>query len=147
MKPFATENHGKDGTDVYEEVVKAATAIIEKDDYLSVHKEIDKAKWDVCIQAKPKNAIVYAYSWYLDIVSPGWSALVEDNYTTVFLLLKERNSDLHICSNRLSTQQLGLFTSQKNKTRIPGEFSQCDSNWIQVNWNSIEHRQFTWFKK
>ena len=47
------------------------------------HKKIDKRKWDATI-AECGN--IYAYSWYLDIVHPGWDALVEDDYQVVMPL-------------------------------------------------------------
>ncbi len=37
--------------------------------------EIEREKWDECIAAA-FNGNVYGFSWYLDIVSPGWEALV-----------------------------------------------------------------------
>ena len=30
------------------------------------HKDIDKVKWDACIDNAP-NALIYAYSYYLDV--------------------------------------------------------------------------------
>ena len=42
------------------------------------HNEIDKGKWDACIRLS-ENSLVYAYSWYLDIIHPGWEAMVKDD--------------------------------------------------------------------
>ncbi len=39
------------------------------------HHEIDKQRWDACIQ-EARNAQIYALSWYLDVVTPGWEAIV-----------------------------------------------------------------------
>ena len=47
------------------------------------NKAIDKPKWDALI-AECGN--IYAYSWYLDIVHPGWDALVDDDYQAVMPL-------------------------------------------------------------
>ena len=49
------------------------------------HEEIDLKKWDATIDASP-NGMVYAKSWYLDIVSPGWEGLVNEDYNAVFPL-------------------------------------------------------------
>jgi hypothetical protein len=46
------------------------------------HTEIDKYKWDACI-TRASNSLVYAYSWFLDVVSPNWDALILDDYTAV----------------------------------------------------------------
>ena len=42
------------------------------------HGEINKEKWDDCINLSPRG-LVYALSWYLDAVHPGWEALVEND--------------------------------------------------------------------
>ena len=47
------------------------------------HKDIDKAKWDATVV---ECGNIYARSWYLDIVHPGWEALVEDGYFAVMPL-------------------------------------------------------------
>jgi len=39
------------------------------------NSEIDIALWDECI-SKSFNGLVYAYSFYLDVVCPNWEALV-----------------------------------------------------------------------
>ena len=56
--------------------------------YLS-HTEIDKKKWDDCI-AHSHFETLYPYSWYLDAVSPGWYALVRDDYEMVMPLTWKR---------------------------------------------------------
>ena len=48
-----------------------------------IHNQINQTKWDATI-AECGN--IYAYSWYLDIVHPGWDALVEDDYQSVMPL-------------------------------------------------------------
>jgi len=47
--------------------------------------EIDTEKWDNCI-ARAVNGNITAYSWYLDIVNPSWSALVLDDYVAIMPL-------------------------------------------------------------
>jgi len=72
------------------------------------HSTIDKSKWDRCIESSP-NRLIYAASWYLDIVSPGWSALVEHDYTSVFPLTRRKKFGFHYLYQPPFTQQLGLF--------------------------------------
>ena len=43
------------------------------------HNEINYSLWDKCI-TNAKNSLVYASTWYLDVVSPDWEALVAGNY-------------------------------------------------------------------
>jgi hypothetical protein len=46
------------------------------------HKEINKEKWDKCISSS-HNKIIYALSWYLDVVSPNWDGLIKGDYEAV----------------------------------------------------------------
>ncbi|MCX6274258.1 MAG: hypothetical protein NTV09_03520 [Bacteroidetes bacterium] len=75
--------------------------------YLS-HSEIDPEKWDATIDAS-YNGMVYAKSWYLNIVSPGWQALVEDEYQSVFPLTSRKKYGLSYLHQPFFTQQLGAF--------------------------------------
>lgn len=79
-----------------------------------VHSEIDKKRWDQCIDQSP-GAIIYAYSWYLDIVSPGWNALVGDEYAAVFPLTWRKKWGIAYLYQPVYTQQLGLFISKESK--------------------------------
>jgi len=74
------------------------------------HHEIDKGRWDECI-SRSLNRRVYAFSWYLDIVAPGWEALAEEDYTCVFPLTFGRKSGITYLFQPFFAQQLGLFSS------------------------------------
>lgn len=73
------------------------------------HKDIDKGKWDNCIEGSP-NGLIYGLSWYLDCLSPGWEALVEDDYRSVFPLTQRRKWGIHYLYQPPFSQQLGLFS-------------------------------------
>jgi hypothetical protein len=73
------------------------------------HNEIDRVKWDRCI-AGSVNELIYAYSWYLDVVSPGWDALVEAGYESVMPLTWNKKFGFHYLYQPYFTQQLGLFS-------------------------------------
>jgi hypothetical protein len=73
------------------------------------HADIDKRKWDDCMD-RSVNGMIYGYTWYLDIVSPGWGGLVEDDYTGVFPLTSKRKFFVNYLCQPFFTQQLGLFT-------------------------------------
>ncbi len=49
------------------------------------HEVIDREKWDKCID-NSTNGLVYAYSWYLDLICDEWNALIENDYESVFPL-------------------------------------------------------------
>ncbi|MDP4281796.1 MAG: GNAT family N-acetyltransferase [Bacteroidota bacterium] len=73
------------------------------------HKQINKSLWDECVR-ESVNGIIYGFSWYLDIVSPGWDGLIEDNYTSVFPLTHRKKSWISYLYQPFFTQQLGLFS-------------------------------------
>jgi hypothetical protein len=100
-----------------------------------LHDKIDKSLWDECI-GKADNGNLYACSWYLDIVSPGWCALIENDYENVFPLPVSRKAGLSYIMQPIFTQQLGLFYksfSAKDKleeflNHIPSKFRYIDFN-------------------
>ena len=73
------------------------------------HTSIDKHRWDDCI-SRSLNRKVYAFSWYLDFVCPGWDALVEDDYTSVFPLTHNRKCGINYLFQPYFAQQLGIFS-------------------------------------
>ncbi len=75
------------------------------------NREIDKEAWDKCLN-NSVNGLIYAYSWYLDIVSPNWCALVEVNYNKIFPLPIKKKFGFSYISQPLFTQQLGQFSKE-----------------------------------
>ncbi|HOP05047.1 MAG TPA: hypothetical protein PL017_11280 [Tenuifilaceae bacterium] len=71
--------------------------------------EIDTQKWDRCI-AHSVNGIVYAYSWFLDIVATDWDALVGEDYKAVFPLVFGNKYGYNYLYQPPFAQQLGLFS-------------------------------------
>jgi len=104
------------------------------------HKDIDTEKWNACIWASP-NGLVYAFSWYLDIVAEEWDALIEDDYVSVFPLPVKRKYNIVYAYQPFWTQQLGLFskiliTPEKSLSflqQIPSHF-----RYIDFNLNSLQ---------
>jgi len=73
------------------------------------YEEIDKIRWDKCINMS-FNGIVYAYSWYLDIVSYQWEALVLGDYKAVMPLIGKNKYGFNYIFQPRYTQQLGVFS-------------------------------------
>jgi hypothetical protein len=73
------------------------------------NEQIDRKRWDDCIDTA-FNGCVYGYSWYLDIVCPGWEALVEDDYQSVFPLPFSQKLYIGYSMQPYFTQQLGVFS-------------------------------------
>jgi hypothetical protein len=77
------------------------------------HAKIDRPQWDSLINQAP-NGIIYALTWYLDIVSPGWEAFIKEEagrYVAVLPLPVQSRFGLKYLKQPLLTQQLGLFYS------------------------------------
>lgn len=77
--------------------------------------EIDRPQWDALVRAAP-NGLLYALSWYLDIVSPGWAALVKEDagrYVAVLPLPVRRKFGMAYLQQPLFAQQLGVFYLEK----------------------------------
>lgn len=74
------------------------------------HPDVNKSKWDACIDQSP-NGLVYAKTWFLDIISPGWEALVDDDYVSVFPLTCRRKFWTDYLYQPFFTQQLGVFST------------------------------------
>jgi hypothetical protein len=70
-----------------------------------LHKEIDKNS-GICIHHSI-NRILYAFSWWLDAVCPGWEALIEDDYRAVMPLTGNIKLGIHYLYQPF-TQQLGV---------------------------------------
>jgi hypothetical protein len=103
------------------------------------HNEIDPLAWDQCIN-RSINRRVFAFSWYLNIISPGWDALVEDDYETVFPLTHNRKFGINYLYQPFFAQQLGVFSDchlteelvERFLLAIPKKFS-----FLQINLNSL----------
>jgi hypothetical protein len=76
------------------------------------HKLIDYELWDKSLLSSP-NGLIYARSWYLDIVSPGWEALVSENYEYIFPVPVKRKYKIPYIVQPFLTQQLGLFSASE----------------------------------
>lgn len=71
-------------------------------------KQLDTAKWDSCIDTAP-NGLVYAYSWYLDIMARNWDALVWGDYEAVMPLTWNRKYGQAYLYQPAFTASLGVF--------------------------------------
>jgi hypothetical protein len=74
------------------------------------HKNIDKQKWDACVDAS-SNPILFVYSWYLDVVSIGWNALILDDYKAVFPLPKKTKYNINYIHQPFFTRYYGVYSS------------------------------------
>lgn len=104
------------------------------------HSQINKEKWDDCI-VNSHNGIIYAYSDYLDIVSPGWEALIEGDYKKVMPLTRNKKYGIEYLYQPYLAQQLGVFSDEeiseaavlKFLNAIPSKFKFIDIRLNQFN--------------
>lgn len=88
--------------------------------YLS-HQQIDKKRWDQLI-SHAFGGTLYAQSWYLDAVCPGWQALATTDYSRVMPLTSRRKYGLSYLFQPLLSQQLGIFSRSHLKPEEVDEF-------------------------
>ena len=103
------------------------------------NKAIDKTRWNDCI-SHSVNGIVYARSWYLDIVCPGWDALIEGDYDTVFPLTHHAKLGIKYLYQPYFTQQLGIFSRHHLTPDLVGEFLgniPSKFRFIEINLNTF----------
>jgi hypothetical protein len=112
------------------------------------HSEIDKLKWDKCIN-QSFNGVFYAYSWYLDIVSYQWEALVLDDYQSVMPLTVQKTITFYSIQQPPYAFQLGIFTSKLLNSKMVDEFlSVINSKFKRVeiclnSFNKPTHPKYT----
>lgn len=72
------------------------------------HADINKQKWDRSIENAP-NGLLYAYSYYLDVMSENWDALVMNDYEAIMPLTWNKKFGIAYLRQPAFTQQLGIF--------------------------------------
>lgn len=85
------------------------------------NSSIDYIRWDKSI-SESQNPLSYAHSWYLDVVSPGWEALVSENYEYLMPLPVKSKYKISYLVQPILTQQLGIFSKQEINESIVEEF-------------------------
>jgi hypothetical protein len=102
------------------------------------HKDINKQAWDNCLN-NAANQMIYAYSWYLDVVSPNWDALVLGNYEAVMPLTQRKRFTISYLAQPFFTQQLGVFYANMDYMHTTNDFINAIPNkfkLIEINLNT-----------
>jgi hypothetical protein len=81
------------------------------------HQSIDMELWDQAVDSSA-NGLVYARSWFLNVLAPGWEALVEENYRFIFPVPVKRKYKIPYIVQPKLTQQLGIFSALPVNTKI-----------------------------
>lgn len=112
------------------------------------HNQIDKQKWDSTIE-NAKNGLVYALSWYLDIVSPNWDALIVGDYDIIMPLTYKKKYGVKFLFQPIFAQQLGLFSTNQITAEEVENFINTISayfKFVEISLNSnnsgLNHQNF-----
>lgn len=84
------------------------------------HNQIDFERWDAAL-ANSHQPIIYANSWFLNIVSPNWEALVNNDYSAIIPLPIKKIGGVKLIIQPPFCQQLGLYINN-NKLSEHGCF-------------------------
>lgn len=106
--------------------------------YLQNH-QIDKSRWDDCV-ANSVNGIIYAYTWYLDMVCDDWDAIVDGDYERIFPLPFKKKFGVHLVFQPFFTQQLGVISKQILTAEIVTSFLKAIPSkfrHVEINLNSL----------
>lgn len=74
--------------------------------------ELNEDKYNACVESS-QQSLIYAYSWYLDIVCDQWNVLVLDDYDVVMPVPYRRKYLIPYVHPPLWVLQLGLFSKKK----------------------------------
>jgi hypothetical protein len=85
------------------------------------HYNIDRQKWDDCID-RSSNGTICLYSWFLDLISPQWSALIMDDYAFVMPLPVRNKFGFSVILQPLFIQQLGIYGAETVESLILQQF-------------------------
>mgnify|MGYP001169818351 FL=1 len=85
------------------------------------HNEIDFERWDKAVY-NSVNGLVYATSWYLNIVNPNWEALVTDDYDIVMPLTYRKKYGIKYLYKPFFSQFLGVFYQNEEFSQYVKDF-------------------------
>jgi len=85
------------------------------------HQQINKEKWDACIR-QSSHPLLTAESWYLDLASPHWMAIILDDYKAVMPVPIVKKMGLSLIVQPLNIQQLGIFSATNISKELANAF-------------------------
>ena len=99
------------------------------------HADIDKAKWDRRLDEI--NAPVYAYSFYLDQMAPGWEALITGDYELLMPLNANSKYGIRYLFQPFLTPQGGIFGKQLSIEQVTAFLGEIRRKYrfVEINLN------------
>ena len=86
------------------------------------------------------NGLIYAQSWYLDAMSPGWEAIIYKDYEAIMPLTRKRKMGIHYLSQPPFSQQLGIISPGPLDYKIIRRFIEIAAekfSFIEINLNFL----------
>lgn len=77
------------------------------------HAQINQQRWDACI-THACNSLIYANSWYLNYMHPGWDGIVVNDYEAVMPVTWRKKWGIRYLCQPAFAQQLGLFVQHQH---------------------------------
>ena len=106
------------------------------------NEQIDRKKWDDCL-AFSGNSLVYAQSWYLDLVSPDWDALIFGNYEYIMPLPITRKLGIQFLLQPIFAQQHGIFPEADAEIQNQFlSFIRDNFRYVAIHLNAAHSRPF-----
>ena len=102
---------------------------------------IDHERWDNHI-TQSHNQLTYAYSWFLDVVSPDWEALISENYEYIMPLPVKSKYKIPYLVQPILTQQLGIFSQHEIDENIVEKFIK-EIPYFSYEINLNEHNSYS----
>lgn len=99
------------------------------------NKDIDRVKWDSLVLAWPYS-FPYSLSWYLDIVSPNWKAMIVDDYAYAIALPTRKKWGFSYVFPPEFTQQMGIFGRKPASDELVSEVVEAlakEFSFIELN--------------
>ena len=84
-------------------------------------EDIDPVKWDASV-VHARNGLIYARTFYLDLMARNWSALVWHDYEAVMPLTWKRKFGISYLYQPAFTAQLGIFIKNNNDKTLAEKF-------------------------
>jgi len=98
------------------------------------NNEIDIELWDDCVN-QSQEGFPYAYSFYLNIVAPGFEAIVLNNYDAILPLPIKQKYGIQYVYFPLFCQQLGIISKTKlNDTTVAAIVNAIPSKIKYINY-------------
>jgi len=74
--------------------------------------QINIEKWNYCVE-NSIDSIIYCYSWFLDIITENWEALVLDDYKAVFPLTKNSKFGINYLYTPVYIQKIKILSTNQ----------------------------------